>query len=27
MMSISPSNPVVYQNLKGAVTKDILIRE
>lgn len=27
MMSISPSNPVMYQNLKGAVTKDILIRE
>jgi hypothetical protein len=27
MMSISPSNPVMYQNLKGAVTKDILIKE
>ena len=27
MMSISPSNPVMYQTLKGAVTKDILIKE
>jgi len=27
MMYISPSNPVMYQNLKGAVTKDIFIRE
>jgi len=27
MLHISPSNPVMYQNLKGAVTKDILIKE
>ena len=26
-MSISPSNPVIHQILKGALTKDIVIRE